>query len=78
MKHNVVGKMLRILYLTLFIGALAFSNTKSQELLDGDVVVDFSQYEGAPIVKKFDYMNSGIVGLDKYKRDLTLFNDLKM
>ena len=44
---------------------------------DADVVADFSVAVDPPLVKKFDFMNSGIVPMWRYRRDLHLIDDLK-
>lgn len=44
---------------------------------DVEVVADFSVALDPPLVKKFDFMNSGIVPMWRYRRDLDLINDLK-
>lgn len=44
---------------------------------DVAVVADFSVALDPPLVKKFDFMNSGIVPLWRYRRDVDLINDLK-
>ena len=41
------------------------------------VVVDFDVALDPPLVKKFDFMNSGIVPMRRYRRDLDLIVDLK-
>ena len=41
------------------------------------VVADFSATLDPPLVKKFDFMNSGIVPMWRYRRDLDLIDDLK-
>ncbi len=41
------------------------------------VVVDFNVALDPPLVKKFDFMNSGIVPMRRYRRDLDLIVDLK-
>ena len=41
------------------------------------VSIDFSKREGVPLLKKFALFNSGIVGLDHYKRDAELLDDLR-
>ncbi len=44
---------------------------------DSRVVADFSVAHDPPLVKKFDFMNSGIVPMRRYRRDLDLIVDLK-
>ena len=44
---------------------------------DAEVVADFSVALDPPLVKKFDFMNSGIVPMWRYRRDLDLIDDLK-
>ena len=44
---------------------------------DLPVVADFSVTLDPPLVKKFDFMNSGIVPMWRYRRDLELIDDLK-
>ncbi len=44
---------------------------------DMPVVADFSATLDPPLVKKFDFMNSGIVPMWRYRRDLDLIDDLK-
>ncbi len=41
------------------------------------VVADFAAAADPPLVKKFDFMNSGIVPLWRYRRDLDLIADLR-
>ncbi|MCY4061265.1 MAG: hypothetical protein OXG53_02735 [Chloroflexi bacterium] len=41
------------------------------------IVADFSVTIDPPLVKKFDFMNSGIVPMWRYRRDLDLIDDLK-
>ena len=45
---------------------------------DVNVVADFSVALDPPLVKKFDFMNSGIVPTWRYRRDLDLIDDLKV
>ena len=44
---------------------------------DADVVADFSVAVDPPLAKKFDFMNSGIVPMWRYRRDLDLIDELK-
>lgn len=44
---------------------------------DMPVVADFSVTLDPPLVKKFDFMNSGIVPMWRYRRDLDLIDELK-
>ena len=45
---------------------------------DATVIVDFDVAVDPPLVKKFDFMNSGIVPMWRYRRDLELIEDLKV
>ena len=44
---------------------------------DVTVVADFATTVDPPLIKKFDFMNSGIVPMWRYRRDLDLIDDLK-
>ncbi len=44
---------------------------------DAPVIADFSLPIDPPLVKKFDFMNSGIVPMWRYRRDLDLIDDLR-
>ena len=44
---------------------------------DVTVVADFAVTVDPPLIKKFDFMNSGIVPMWRYRRDLDLIDDLK-
>jgi len=44
---------------------------------DMPVVADFAVALDPPLVKKFDFMNSGIVPMWRYRRDLDLIDDLR-
>ena len=44
---------------------------------DATVIVDFDVAVDPPLVKKFDFMNSGIVPMWRYRRDLELIEDLR-
>ncbi len=61
-KYNLV------LFIFLFFGENIFSQ---------NVTCDFSSGSDYPLVKKFDFMNSGIVGLSRYQRDIDKFIDTK-
>ena len=45
---------------------------------DATVIVDFDVAVDPPLVKKFDFMNSGIVPMWRYRRDLELIEDLRV
>ena len=45
---------------------------------DVTVVADFGITVDPPLIKKFDFMNSGIVPMWRYRRDLDLIDDLKV
>ena len=45
---------------------------------DATVVADFGITVDPPLIKKFDFMNSGIVPMWRYRRDLDLIDDLKV
>ena len=42
------------------------------------VAVDFARPVDPPLIKKFDFMNSGIVPMWRYRRDLELIEDLRV
>ena len=54
------------------------SSEKYASAADVNVVADFSVAVDPPLVKKFDFMNSGIVPMWRYRRDLDLIDDLKV
>ena len=43
-----------------------------------EVVADFGLTIDPPLIKKFDFMNSGIVPMWRYRRDLDLIDDLRV
>lgn len=45
---------------------------------DVAVAADFAAAVDPPLIKKFDFMNSGIVPMWRYRRDLDLIDDLKV
>lgn len=59
------------------IPAMKISPESRASAADADVLVDFSVAVDPPLVKKFDFMNSGIVPMWRYRRDLHLIDDLK-
>ena len=48
-----------------------------QNLFSQNVTADFSTSSDLPLVKKFDFMNSGLVGLSRYQRDLNKLIDTR-
>ena len=77
------GRAALICLLLLFIcfdGTFPGMNTSPDEYAlaaDVNVVADFSVALDPPLVKKFDFMNSGIVPMWRYRRDLNLIDDFK-
>ena len=59
------------------IPAMKISPESRASAADEDVLADFSVAVDPPLVKKFDFMNSGIVPMWRYRRDLHLIDDLK-
>lgn len=55
----------------------AISSPSIKTLVKQTANVDFGITIDPPLVKKFDFMNSGIVPMDRYRRDISLINNLK-
>lgn len=52
--------------------------TVTASTTDAEVVADFALTVDPPLIKKFDFMNSGIVPMWRYRRDLDLIDDLRV
>jgi hypothetical protein len=67
--------------LTLLIGASIMPKHASVSFSEQDsahnVMVNFGAVVDPPLVKKFDFMNSGIVPMERYHRDIHLIDNLK-
>ena len=59
------------------IPAMNISPKTHASTADADAVADFSVAIDPALIKKFDFMNSGIVPMWRYRRDLDLIDDLK-